>query len=98
MINFCNFYGFSEEKEPRFYDAPQKYIYITDNTDYDEVVSWIKASVDMLLYYLPHISTKEDFIRFVKAHYAGETNFSELALPTTDPSKRKFEDREKRDA
>ena len=71
---------------------------ITDHTDYDEVVSWIKAAVDMLLYYLPHISTKEDFIRFLKAHYAGETHFSELALPTTDPSKRKFENREKRDA
>ena len=102
MINFCNFYGFSEEKEPRFcFDNaphPQKYISITDNTDYDEVLSWIKAAVDMLLYYLPHISTKEDFIRLMKAHYAGETNFSELALPTTDPSKRKFEDREKRDA
>ena len=92
MINFCNFYGFSEEKEPRFCDGPQEYIYITDNTDYDEVVSWIKASVDMLMYYLPHISTKEDFIRLMKAHYAGETHFSELALPTTDPSKRQFED------
>ena len=69
-----------------------KSIYITDNTDYDEVVSWIKAAVDMLLYYLPHISTKEDFIRLMKAHYTGETNFSELALPTTDPSKRQFED------
>ena len=95
MINFCNFYGFSKEKEPRF---DERYIYITDNTDYDEVVSWIKASVDMLLYYLPHISTKEDFMRFMKAHYAGETNFSELTLPNTDPSKRQFEDREKRDA
>ena len=92
MINFCNFYGFSEEKEPRFCDGPQEYIYITDNTDYDEVVSWIKAAVDMLLYYLPHISTKEDFMRFMKAHYAGETNLAELALPTTDPSKRQFED------
>ena len=92
MINFCNFYGFSEEKEPRFCDGPQEYIYITDHTDYDEVVSWIKAAVDMLLYYLPHISTKEDFIRLMKAHYAGETNFSELTLPTTDPSKRQFED------
>ena len=91
MINFCNFYGFSEEKEPRFCE---RYIYITDNTDYDEVVSWIKASVDMLLYYLPHISTKEDFMRFMKAHYAGETNFSELTLPNTDPSKRQFEDRD----
>ena len=102
MINFCNFYGFSEEKEPRFcFDNaphPQKYIYITDNTDYDEVVSWIKAAVDMLLYYLPHISTKEDFIRLMKAHYAGETNLAELALPTTDPSKRQFEDRDKREA
>ena len=92
MINFCNFYGFSEEKEPRFCDGPQEYIYITDHTDYDEVVSWIKAAVDMLLYYLPHISTKEDFIRLMKAHYAGETHFSELALPNTDPSKRQFED------
>ena len=92
MINFCNFYGFSEEKEPRFCDGPQEYIYITDHTDYDEVVSWIKAAVDMLLYYLPHISTKEDFIRLMKAHYAGETNLAELALPTTDPSKRQFED------
>ena len=91
MINFCNFYGFSKEKEPRF---DERYIYITDNTDYDEVVSWIKASVDMLLYYLPHISTKEDFMRFMKAHYAGETNFSELTLPNTDPSKRQFEDRD----
>ena len=99
MINFCNFYGFSEEKEPRFcFDNapnPQKYISITDNTDYDEVVSWIKAAVDMLLYYLPHISTKEDFMRFMKAHYAGETNLAELALPTTDPSKRQFENRDK---
>ena len=91
MVNFCNFYGVSEEKEPRF---DEKYIYITDNTDYDEVVSWIKASVDMLLYYLPHISTKEDFMRFMKAHYAGETNLAELTLPTTDPSKRQFENRD----
>ena len=97
MINFCKFYGLAREKEPRC-NKDRNQLKITDNTDYDEVVSWIKAAVDMLLYYLPHISTKEDFIRFVKAHYAGETNFSELALPTTDPSKRKFENREKRDA
>ncbi len=97
MINFGNFYGLEHDHEPR-YDKHTNYLMITDHTDYDEVVSWIKAAVDMLLYYLPHISTKEDFIRFVKAHYAGETNFSELTLPTTDPSKRKFENREKRDA
>ena len=97
MIEFGNFYGLEHDHEPR-YDKHTNYLMITDHTDYDEVVSWIKAAVDMLLYYLPHISTKEDFIRFLKAHYAGETHFSELALPTTDPSKRKFENREKRDA
>ena len=91
MINFCKFYGLAREKEPRC-NRGREYLTITDHTDYDEVVSWIKAAVDMLLYYLPHISTKEDFIRLMKAHYAGETHFSELALPTTDPSKRQFED------
>ena len=97
MIEFGNFYGLEHDHEPR-YDKHTNYLMITDNTDYDEVVSWIKAAVDMLLYYLPHISTKEDFIRLMKAHYAGETNLAELALPTTDPSKRQFEDRDKREA
>ena len=91
MINFCKFYGLAKETEPRC-NKDRNQLKITDHTDYDEVVSWIKAAVDMLLYYLPHISTKEDFIRLMKAHYAGETHFSELALPTTDPSKRQFED------
>ena len=97
MINFCKFYGLARETEPRC-NRDVTELTISDDTDYDEVVSWIKASVDMLLYYLPHISTKEDFMRFMKAHYAGETNFSELTLPTTDPSKRQFEDRDKREA
>ena len=94
MIEFGNFYGLEHDHEPR-YDKHTNYLMITDNTDYNEVVSWIKAAVDMLLYYLPHISTKEDFIRLMKAHYAGETNFSELTLPNTDPSKRQFEDSDK---
>ena len=97
MIEFGNFYGLGHDHEPR-YEKHTNYFIINDNTDYDEVVSWIKASVDMLLYYLPHISTKEDFMRFMKAHYAGETNLAELTLPTTDPSKRQFEDRDKREA
>ena len=90
MINFCNFYGLAREKEPRC-NRGREYLTITDHTDYDEVVSWIKAAVDMLLYYLPHISTKEDFIRLMKAHYTGESNLAELVLPNTDPSKRQFE-------
>ena len=93
MINFCNFYGLAKETEPRC-NRGREYLTITDNTDYDEVVSWIKAAVDMLLYYLPHISTKEDFIRLMKAHYTGESNLAELVLPNTDPSKRKFENRD----
>ena len=97
MIEFGNFYGLEHDHEPR-YDKHTNYLMITDHTDYDEVVSWIKAAVDMLLYYLPHISTKEDFIRLMKAHYTGESNLAELVLPNTDPSKRQFEDRDKRDA
>ena len=93
MIEFGNFYGLEHDHEPR-YDKHTNYLMITDNTDYDEVVSWIKAAVDMLLYYLPHISTKEDFIRLMKAHYTGESNLAELVLPNTDPSKRKFENRD----
>ena len=93
MINFCKFYGLAREKEPRC-NRGREYLTITDHTNYDEVVSWIKASVDMLLYYLPHISTKEDFIRLMKAHYAGESNLAELVLPNTDPSKRQFENRD----
>ena len=90
MIEFGNFYGLEHDHEPR-YDKHTNYLMITDHTDYDEVVSWIKAAVDMLLYYLPHISTKEDFIRLMKAHYTGESNLAELVLPNTDPSKRQFE-------
>ena len=90
IANFCKFYGLAKETEPRC-NKDRNQLKITDNTDYDEVVSWIKAAVDMLLYYLPHISTKEDFIRLMKAHYTGESNLAELVLPNTDPSKRQFE-------
>ncbi|WP_066803915.1 hypothetical protein [Moraxella oblonga] len=58
--------------------------------EYDEWVRLIEAAADMFMYYLPHIGTLEDFMKFVQAHDADETNFAELTMPETDPALREL--------
>lgn len=90
---FFSFYGLSNEANPNLD------IYKLDNGtltgywhvhEYDEWIKLIEAAADMLMYYLPHIATVDDFIKFIKAHDAGETHFAQLTLPETNPALRVF--------
>ena len=94
-IPLIAFYGVSEEENPKVHVSFSGCYH--NSTDYkwrisdrEETVVLAEAAADMLMYYLPHIGTAEDFTRFVQAHHAGETDFARLTLPDTNPNKRKF--------
>lgn len=94
LIKFIEFYGLSCETnshvETKIYSNEYSLSrYFIQEHEYDEWVKMIEVSADMLMYYLPHIGTVDDFIQFMQAHHAGETNFAELTLPDTNPEIRK---------
>ncbi|WP_169798157.1 hypothetical protein, partial [Moraxella oblonga] len=90
---FIGFYGLSNEANPNIkiqkYDSGME-VGEWAIREYDEWVKLIEAAADMIMYYLPHIGTADDFIKFVQAHDAGETNFAQLTLPETNPALRQF--------
>lgn len=92
QISLTDFYGVSEEENPKVQvgrrDVAAYHKWRISSRE--EAVVLAEAAADMLMYYLPHIGTAEDFTRFVQAHHAGETNFARLTLPDTNPNKRKF--------
>ncbi|QMT33559.1 hypothetical protein LNQ82_03395 [Conchiformibius steedae DSM 2580] len=93
QIALTDFYGVSEEENPKVhvgYHSHKAANHKWSISSREEAVVLAEAAADMLMYYLPHIGTAEDFTRFVQAHHAGETNFARLTLPDTNPNKRKF--------
>lgn len=93
QIALTDFYGVSEEENPKVrvgYYSHQAASHQWRISSREEAVVLAEAAADMLMYYLPHIGTAEDFTRFVQAHHAGETDFARLTLPDTNPNKRKF--------
>lgn len=98
LSEFIDFYGLSHETNSHIKQDGGNYCYFIAEDEYDEWVKLVEAAADMLMYYLPHIGTVEDFTQFMQAHYAGETNFAELTLPDTNPAKRMFHKREKEQA
>lgn len=92
QISLTDFYGVSEEENPKVQVGRRDYAayHKWSISSREEAVVLAEAAADMLMYYLPHIGTAEDFTRFVQAHHAGETNFASLTLPDTNPNKRKF--------
>lgn len=95
LIQLVNFYGLANANlinpniKIREYENGSKTL-SWKVREYDEWVKLIEAAVDMVMYYLPHIGTVEDFVKFIQAHDAGETNFAQLTLPETDPALREF--------
>lgn len=91
-IDFFDFYGVSDEynsnleiKRREFGTSGYWKI-----SEYDEWLKLVEAAADMLMYYLPHIGSVDDFIQFVQAYDAGETNFNQFTLPETRPDLRGF--------
>lgn len=92
-ISLFSFYGLSNQANPDIYIEEYESGRRSEHwkvREYDELVRLVEAAADMMMYYLPHIGTLEDFTKFLQAHEAGETNFAELTMPETDPNLRKL--------
>lgn len=88
-IRFWDFYGIDpEESSSMIQEGLYDFRWKLESTDYADAVRLVEAAADMLMYILPHIGTAEAFEQFMAEHDAGKTNFAQLVLPETNPSKK----------